>query len=93
MSFDVILGSSRVFDLDSGFRTLLSRSSVVHEEYVSSKIKNDIALIKLPQMMVFNRKCVSFLIKRGVQKFSNISCKCTSCIFIIFQKINRILEV
>lgn len=52
-SFDVTLGSSRVDTLDPGSRTALSRSSFMHEEYESSSINNDIALIKLPQTIDF----------------------------------------
>ncbi|PNF13584.1 Chymotrypsin BI [Cryptotermes secundus] len=52
-SFDVTLGSSQVDILSPGSRTLQSRTSFIHEEYDSSRINNDIALIKLPQMIDF----------------------------------------
>jgi hypothetical protein len=54
--FDVTLGSSRLDVLDPGSRSILSISSFVHEEYNSSLINNDIALIKLPQIIDFTRK-------------------------------------
>jgi hypothetical protein len=66
-SFDVTLGSSRVDTPDPGSQTVLSRTSFMHEVYDSDTINNDIALIKLPQMVDFTCKCVSILIKRAVQ--------------------------
>jgi len=55
-NFILILGTINLAKLDNGFVVQSSLNSIVHKEYNSSTLDNDIAVIKLPQPVQFSRK-------------------------------------
>ena len=54
--FTLILGTIHLNIPDDGFVVQRSMNSIVHEEYNSVTIDNDIAVIKLPVPVEFSRK-------------------------------------
>jgi hypothetical protein len=52
----VILGTINLAAPDNGYAMQKSNFIIVHEEYNSERLDNDIALIKLPHPVKFSRK-------------------------------------
>jgi hypothetical protein len=56
-SYIVKLGANRLDLHEVGSHTVLSAETIVHPNYVSSTLSNDIALIRLPLDVQFTSEC------------------------------------
>ncbi|XP_023726958.1 brachyurin-like, partial [Cryptotermes secundus] len=57
-SYEVRLGATRLDIDEAGSQVLTSRTSIVHENYNSNTINNDIAVIQLPTAVTTTSECL-----------------------------------
>jgi hypothetical protein len=69
-TYEVRLGANRIDTTESGSVVVTSRSSIVHSQYDSNTINNDIAVVRLPSAVSLTSKCYSIMINITVRFLS-----------------------